>query len=212
MKPRDNGGVPVLLRKPNPDKRQTKRAYSHIRRLEKLRKLPDREATLPPLSDTSVSDKAVEAARIIHRRQKLEGYGFENRAKLTQGEQAMLAILRSLGWRFNVEHPIGNYIADFYVYRFRMVIEVDGGYHSHYSQKQRDKRRDRWMVWKGYLVARFTNEQVISNPDAVKAELLSRLEPKNPQGICSNVLPSQTSQQRRLNAIESRLISRIRTA
>jgi very-short-patch-repair endonuclease len=185
------------------------RGKSHLRHLEKLRRLPDREAKLPDQADRSVLDKRTEEARRIHRQQKLEGYGTENRAKLTDGEQGMLVILRGLGWRFNVEHSIGNYIADFYVHQFRMVIEVDGGYHTEYAQRQRDKRRDRWMVWKGYRVVRVTNEQVINNPDAVTQELLSRLEPTNPHVICTRVLPSQASQQRRLIAIHAKLTSRI---
>jgi very-short-patch-repair endonuclease len=188
---------------------QRRKAYSHLKRLESDRRKPDSTAQLPRLSDRSVVDKAIEEARKIRRREKIEGYGTENREELTRGEQAMFRILRELAWRFNTEHPIGNYIADFYVHQFRMVIEVDGGYHTEYAQRQRDKRRDRWMVWKGYRVVRFTNDQVLNCPDAAKAEMMSRLEPTNPNGICTRVLPCETSQQQRLSALDRKLHARI---
>jgi len=37
--------------------------------------------------------------------------------------------LKVNGARFRRQHPLGNYIADFYCHQHKLVIEIDGGIH-----------------------------------------------------------------------------------
>lgn len=112
--------------------------------------------------------------------ERLERFAYENRRDLTKAEAAMSVILSNLGWRFNIEHPKPkeNIILDFLVPAYRLVIEVDGGYHV--TRKDRDKQRDRTLVKRGYFVQRFTNEQVLNFPRRTAATLLARI--KEPTG------------------------------
>lgn len=78
---------------------------------------------------------------------------------------------RLLGVAFRRQVPIGPYIADFLAPREKLVVEVDGGYHSQRcgADARRDKRLRRW----GYRVLRLDARLVMRNmPRAV--ELIRR--------------------------------------
>jgi very-short-patch-repair endonuclease len=145
----------------------------------------------------------------IARKQRIERFGAENRDDLTRGEQAMRAILDELGWRYTTEHPIASMILDFYVHAHKMAVEVDGGYHNLPKQRAKDKRRDRWLVSRGYLVARFTNDQVLQYPKRTKATLLSILNPRNPHEIRSRVLPSKSLQAQQVDLVQRKLCATV---
>lgn len=58
----------------------------------------------------------------------------------------------------------------------RLVVELDGyAYHSSHRQFGDDRRRDRDLLAQGYLVLRFTWEDVATNPDALLAAVLAAL-------------------------------------
>ena len=52
------------------------------------------------------------------------------------------------------------FIADFFLPEVKLIIEVDGGYHTTPEQKQRDRNRDLFMRNEGYATIRITNEQL----------------------------------------------------
>jgi hypothetical protein len=60
-----------------------------------------------------------------------------------------------------------SYIADFICHSARLVIELDGESHDSAERQITDKRRDAWLKSQGYLVLRFTNDQVLYNLDGV---------------------------------------------
>ena len=60
------------------------------------------------------------------------------------------------GWKFRRQHPIGEYIVDFYCPAARLVIELDGSSHDHEVQFAYDQARQRWLEAKGYKVLRFS--------------------------------------------------------
>ena len=71
------------------------------------------------------------------------------------------ALRRDLdSYKFRRQHPIGDYIADFLCLRLKLVIEVDGAYHSEPQQQQEDLWRTEFLQDKDYKVIRFTNEEV----------------------------------------------------
>jgi cyclase len=65
------------------------------------------------------------------------------------------------GYRFKRQHPILYFVADFYCHKARLVIEVDGGYHSVPEQYEYDINRDFELTELGLKVIRFTNEEVL---------------------------------------------------
>ncbi len=74
---------------------------------------------------------------------------------------------RMFGKRFRRQFIIGNYIADFACVSDKIVIEIDGGYHSEDVQQLHDIMRTEWLNEFGYQVLRFTNEEVIADPEGV---------------------------------------------
>jgi very-short-patch-repair endonuclease len=73
--------------------------------------------------------------------------------------------LEGVGFRRQV--PINNYIADFISHSTRLIVELDGESHDFVARQSADKARDRWFESHGYLVLRFTNDEVLRNLDGV---------------------------------------------
>ena len=90
---------------------------------------------------------------------------YELRQKLTPSEEILWKGLKGkqLGVKFRRQHPIHNYIADFYCHEKKLVIEVDGGYHLEPEQKENDKLRSEQINELGVSIIRFTNEEVLTN-------------------------------------------------
>jgi len=84
--------------------------------------------------------------------------------------------LRDLPHKFTRQKPLGQYVADFYCSRHRLVIELDGD--SHYTDRAQryDEARTSSLELQGVRVIRFTNSDVLQNFDAVGAAVLTALE------------------------------------
>jgi very-short-patch-repair endonuclease len=65
--------------------------------------------------------------------------------------------------RFQRQKAIGNYIADFYCAKARLVIELDGGGHYFPEQQQRDAIRTKELESMGLSVLRICNTDVDRN-------------------------------------------------
>jgi very-short-patch-repair endonuclease len=65
--------------------------------------------------------------------------------------------------RFQRQKAIGNYIADFYCAKARLVIELDGGGHYELEQIQRDNERTTGLQSMGLKVLRICNLDVDRN-------------------------------------------------
>ena len=109
------------------------------------------------------------------------------RAEMTESELALWSRLRRkqlLDVQFYRQRPLGNYIVDFYAPRAKLVVEVDGSQHLEREFTQQDAQRDEYLTDHGLLVLRFSNLQVLQEPDAVVAvifqELINRLDENPP--------------------------------
>ena len=92
----------------------------------------------------------------------LKAYARENRKNMTQSESILWSMIRgkALGVTFLRQYIIGDYITDFACLEPKLVIEVDGGYHSEPRQVEDDAIRQDWLEHQGFKVIRFTNEDV----------------------------------------------------
>lgn len=97
----------------------------------------------------------------------------------TEAERIMWQMLRGkqLGDKFRRQHIIGNYIADFVCLEKKLVIEIDGGYHSMPEQQAYDEERTRYLQTQGYTVLRFTNEAVVATPETVLNQIKAASSP-----------------------------------
>lgn len=75
------------------------------------------------------------------------------------------------GRKFRRQTSIENYVVDFCCVEERIVIELDGGIHSHPAIAENDKQRDGRLADLGYKVLRFDNQDVFNLPDWVQGEI-----------------------------------------
>ena len=71
--------------------------------------------------------------------------------------------LRNYPLRFQRQKAIGNYIADFYCAKARLVIELDGGGHYTPEQTERDEARTKALESMGLTVLRICNLDIDRN-------------------------------------------------
>jgi very-short-patch-repair endonuclease len=105
-------------------------------------------------------------------------FGRENRKQPTKTEQILWSHLRDRklhGFKFRRQHPIGDFIADFYCHECKMIVEVDGEYHNDIEQKQYDGGRTYELNELKVKVIRFSNREVLQDIDLVLKEIGSQL-------------------------------------
>ena len=113
----------------------------------------------------------------------LKEFARENRKNPTEAESLLWQFLRDgqLGTVFKRQHIIDYYIADFISLRQKLIIEVDGGYHSLPDQLISDEERTEILNYWGYRLIRFTNDEVLFGIDKVlekiKEEINDPLDP-----------------------------------
>src|SRR4051812_31761116 len=80
-----------------------------------------------------------------------------------------------LGIRFKPQHPISNYIADFYCHQAKLIIEVDGAVHFNQNAIEQDALRTEDLEKFELKVIRFTNEQILKDIDFVIGEITAHI-------------------------------------
>ena len=99
----------------------------------------------------------------------------EIRQTPTETEQAawrLLRGLRSRGFKFRRQHPVGPYLADFCCTELRLIVELDGSVHGQPSQAKSDARRDAHLKSMGFTVLRLPNGIVLQAPDLFVQEVV----------------------------------------
>ena len=81
-----------------------------------------------------------------------------------------------LGVRIRRQHPVWKFIADFYCHEVRLVIEIDGGIHLRPENKEYDISRDIILKEFKIEILRFTNDEVINEPDIVIEKIKRTVE------------------------------------
>ncbi|MCQ2267167.1 MAG: endonuclease domain-containing protein [Bacteroidaceae bacterium] len=99
----------------------------------------------------------------------LKDFAKANRREMTEAEQVLWNAIRykALGVSFRRQVIIGDYIADFACLAQKLIIEVDGGYHSTESQIQEDELRTQVLNRLGFRVIRFGNDEVMYDTEEV---------------------------------------------
>jgi very-short-patch-repair endonuclease len=101
------------------------------------------------------------------------------RKNQTHAERLLWSKLRSRGlsgYKFRRQHPIDNYILDFYCHEARLAIELDGGQHAKTENLEKDSKRTVTLNQIGIRVIRFWNNEVLENLDDVVAEIVATLK------------------------------------
>lgn len=116
--------------------------------------------------------KEKEKQRLASKRQR------ELRDNMTLAEKALQLKLKKIPIKFISQKCFyaGDYfcIVDFYIPKpFKICIEVDGGYHDTGEQKERDDRKELYLMRdRGFRVLRLTNELAMSIKTEELAEII----------------------------------------
>jgi ligand-binding sensor domain-containing protein/very-short-patch-repair endonuclease/serine phosphatase RsbU (regulator of sigma subunit) len=102
----------------------------------------------------------------------------ENRSVPTEAENIFWELVREkkLGYKFRRQHIIGQYIADFVCLQKKLIIEIDGLIHEAPDHKTSDQQRTQYLNKIGFSVLRFTNNEIIVNPEGVIDKVLTELK------------------------------------
>lgn len=106
--------------------------------------------------------------RIFNRKQQKQ-LRQQLRTAMPLSEKILWARIRNqqLGVKFRRQHGIGRYVVDFYCPEHKLIIELDGDSHYQDEAQEYDAIRDEFMSALGLQVMRFTNSELMENPEVV---------------------------------------------
>ena len=104
------------------------------------------------------------------------------RKSMTLPEVVLWQALRTrpTGFKFRRQHPIGGYVADFACLSARLLIEVDGDFHSHGNAAAIDRLRQADLEATGFEVLRIAARDVFEDLEAVVAMIVTTCEARTP--------------------------------
>ncbi len=110
---------------------------------------------------------------------------------MTHAEEKLWNVLRGRrlnGLKFRRQHPVDQFVLDFYCVEHHLAVEVDGEVHTTLDQAARDEERTMWLHAKGIRVLRVTNDEVENDLDGVLRRIVEEASSSQP--------PSPESKQR----------------
>ncbi len=116
---------------------------------------------------------------------ELQQAAWQLREAMTPAEQVLWEALRDKrlnGLKFRRQHPVKQFILDFYCPIHKLVVELDGGIHD--TRGEQDAARTAHLEVHGLQVIRFRNEEVLTALSSVRERILfaaARKSPPSPQ-------------------------------
>ena len=87
--------------------------------------------------------------------------------------------------RFQRQKPLGNYIADFYCAKAKLIVELDGGGHYNEQQQLLDEQRTAHLEKMSLHVLRICNLDIDHNFRGVCEYIDAAVQQSLPQSACS---------------------------
>ncbi len=112
--------------------------------------------------------------KIIPYNPKLKEFAKKLRKNSTKSEVVLWNQLKGKqikGYSFHRQKPLLNYIADFYSYDLKLVIELDGYTHQFEETFIKDKLKQSELEKVGLTILRFSDEDVLNNLEGVIFEI-----------------------------------------
>lgn len=89
----------------------------------------------------------------------------------TPAEAKLWKYLHTLPFRVRRQCPQAGYILEFYIHKFKLVIEVDGEIHDSPEAQSYDTERTKKLEALGLRVVRFRNHEILEDFESVCAKL-----------------------------------------
>ncbi|MBP5242933.1 MAG: endonuclease domain-containing protein [Clostridia bacterium] len=109
---------------------------------------------------------------------KIAQYAKDLRTNETEEEKKLwYRFLKEQKGHFRRQRAIGAYIADFYSYELKLVIELDGAQH-YEQQEEYDRKRNEYMRSLGLTVLRYSNHDIKYNFQNICADIWNYIQQK----------------------------------
>ena len=141
-----------------------------------------------PASNSPFSKGGGGDSRYLPYNKKLKQYSRNLRNKSTLAEIVLWKEIRAaqLGYGFNRQKPLRNFIVDFYCKPLHLVIEVDGMSHWSEEQIRKDKERQKKLEKLDLHFLRFDNDEVLHDMENVLSTITAsivKLERLYPEAV-----------------------------
>ena len=100
----------------------------------------------------------------------------KNRIESTPAERVLWQALRNQqlgGMKFRKQHPVGNYVIDFFCVDEMLAIEVDGSIHDNQEHYDLDQERTQRLNEQDIRVLRFSNMSILEDLPSVLEKIKS---------------------------------------
>lgn len=100
------------------------------------------------------------------------------RRKMTEAEELFWSRVRNKqldGLRVKRQYGLGPYILDFYIPKYKLAIELDGGVHSIELVIRKDQNKNAFLNENGISVLRLENEIVLKNIEAALKKVILQI-------------------------------------
>jgi very-short-patch-repair endonuclease len=112
------------------------------------------------------------------------------RKEMSLPEVLMWQILKQRPWglKFRKQHPLGEFVLDFFCSERRVIIEIDGIAHDMVHRPERDQLRDARLREAGFEIVRIPASEVLQDVTAA-AEMIVRSCQATPPPSAASRLP-----------------------
>ena len=117
---------------------------------------------------------------------RLKVYSRQNKRRKIVGEEIFRHKLLELKIHYQRQKVIKYYIVDFFLPKRNLIVEIDGLYHS--QTREYDEDRQKFLTNQGYVVLRFTDEQVRNDVKSCIEQILREEETEEKYKDCKTRL------------------------
>ncbi len=99
-------------------------------------------------------------------------------ANRTEAETHLWQFLRARrldGYKFRRQHPLGNFILDFYCPEKKLAVELDGSQHATKGKMIYDRSRAVMLAEMGIKILRYWDNDVFQNTEGIIEDILLEL-------------------------------------
>src|SRR5215203_6387020 len=86
-------------------------------------------------------------------------------------------------YKFRRQHPLGEYILDFFCVEAGLCVELDGGQHGFPEQRAHDEHRKMFLESQGIKELRFWNSHLRTNAQSVRDTIFHALQERAPHPL-----------------------------
>jgi len=90
---------------------------------------------------------------------------------------------RFSGYKFRRQHPVGDYILDFFCEEAELSIELDGSQHGFPDHREHDLTREKFLQSKGIKTLRFWNSHLRRNAQNIRDTIFRELQERAPHPL-----------------------------